>query len=91
VSRPGNNFSVAPAACGRGPDASREQMPFASGPRRNAAIVRNVLAPFGFGRRGAICGAAATRRWQRIAIVAATGSLPRGAPNDAKAISGTGH
>jgi glutamyl-Q tRNA(Asp) synthetase len=31
----------------------------ASGPRRNAEIVCNVQAPFGFGRRGGICGAAA--------------------------------
>jgi hypothetical protein len=63
----------------------------AAGPGRDAEIVRNALAPFGFGRRGAIGGVAATRRCKGIAFVAASSRLPRGAPNDTIAISDSGH
>jgi hypothetical protein len=62
-----------------------------SGPGCDAEILRNALAPFGFGRRGAIGGVAATRRCKGIAFVASSSRLPRGAPNDAIAISDSGH
>jgi hypothetical protein len=87
----GNNHAIAPPACGRGQGAAREQMPEASGPRRNAEIVRNVGAPEGFGRRRMICGAAVTRRWHRIAFIPAAYISPRGAPNDGMAIPEGGH
>jgi len=40
-------------------------MPKRSDPSRNAEIVRNALAPKGFGRRWAVCVVAAPRRSQR--------------------------
>jgi len=66
-------------------------MPEASGPRRNAAIVRNALAPFGFGRRGAVCFVAARLRYTRIALLASPRIRRRDAPNDAIVTSGAGH
>jgi hypothetical protein len=42
----------------------------ASGPGRDAEIVRNVLAPHGFGRRRAIGGVAAAWAWKAIAFAA---------------------
>jgi hypothetical protein len=66
-------------------------MPKRSDPTSNAEIVRNVLAPFGFGRRRTICFVATPLRCPRIAVVAAPCIWPNGAPNDASAISVTGH
>ena len=66
-------------------------MPERSDPTSNAGIVRNVLAPFGFGRRQAVCFVAAPLRCSGIAVVASPRIQPGGAPNDAEAISGTGH
>jgi hypothetical protein len=42
----------------------------ASGATSNAEILRNVLAPFGFGRRRAVCVVAAPPRCSGIAFVA---------------------
>jgi hypothetical protein len=47
--------------------------------------------PKGFGRRRAIGGVAATRRWKAIAFVASPTRWPRGAPNAAIATPVTGH
>ena len=45
-------------------------MPERSDPTSNAEIVRNVLAPEGFGRRRAVCFVAAPQRCSGIACVA---------------------
>jgi hypothetical protein len=45
-------------------------MPVASGATSNAEIVRNVLAPNGFGRRRDVCFVAAPQRCSGIACVA---------------------
>ncbi len=66
-------------------------MPERSDPTSNAEIVGNARAPKGFGRRGAICGVGAPRRYPGIACVAPPCIPPRGAPNDANAISDSGH
>ncbi len=58
-------------------------MPAASGAARTAVSDRKPQAPSGFGRRGAVCGVAATGGSQRIACIAASGSRPRGAQNAA--------
>ena len=62
-----------------------------SDPTSNAEIVRNALAPFGFGRHRAVCFVAAPLRCPRIAIVASPRIRADGAPNDPPAISGAGH
>jgi hypothetical protein len=45
-------------------------MPKRSDPTSNAEIVRNVLAPGGFGRRRTVCFVAAPQRCSGIACVA---------------------
>jgi hypothetical protein len=56
----------------------------------NAEIARNPHAPFGFRRRGGICGVGAPRRYHHIACVAPPGICPRGARNAAPPNSRTG-
>lgn len=65
-------------------------MPERSDPTSNADIVRNVLAPSGFGRRRTI-RFVAPLRCPGIAIVASLCRWSGGAPNDTVVISGTGH
>jgi hypothetical protein len=62
----------------------------ASGPGRDRKFAIWKI-PFGFGRRGAIGGVAATWACKGIAFVASSSRLPRGAPNDAIAIPDSGH
>jgi len=62
-----------------------------SDPTSNAEIVRNVLAPSGFGRHRTVCFVAAPLRCSGIAVVASPRIRPDGAPNDPPAISGAGH
>ena len=45
-------------------------MPKRSDPTSNAELLRNVLAPKGFGRRRAVCVVAAPQRCSGIACVA---------------------
>ena len=66
-------------------------MPERSDPTSNADIVRNVLAPSGFGRRRTIHFVATPLRCPGIAIVASPCRWFGGAPNDTVVISGTGH
>jgi len=52
-------------------------MPVASDATSNAEIVRNVLAPNGFGRRRAVCFVAAPQRCSGIAYVAVASHTAR--------------
>ena len=48
------------------------------------------LRPSGYGRRGAICGVVAPRRWSRIAFGATPCIWPHGARNAGLPLSPTG-
>ena len=65
-------------------------MPERSDPTSDAEILRNVVAPRGFGRRRAVCIVAAPPRYSGIAIVAAPCIQPGGAPNATRASFSTG-
>lgn len=63
-------------------------MPERSDPTRNAGIVRNVLAPVGFGRRWAVCCVTAPQRCSGIACVAgALHSARRRSERDRRGLS----
>ena len=91
MSRVGNPFSGAPGAWVAKTRREERFDAVASGATSNAVFAPNRLAPIGFGRRRAIFFVAAPQRCSGIAYVAAPRIWPYGAPNDAKAISDSGH
>jgi hypothetical protein len=78
---PSNGASRAQRACEAQARREEEVDAGPSSTTSKDACARYTPAPGGLRRRGAICGVAAPRRWDRIAFVAAPCIWPRGARN----------